>query len=71
MTEEEAKTLQDGDPIIFQEPNPPYRAFEATVDYVIMEPDGHVSAVGVYVPFFDKILYPPFAALKIPEETVD
>ena len=67
MTEEEAQSLQYGDEIIFQEPNPPYRKFEATVDYVTLSPDGHVSAVGVYVPFFDKLLYPPLSALKLPK----
>lgn len=67
MTEAEAKALEYGDQIIFQEPNPPYREFEATVDYVTLNPDGHVSAIGVYVPFFEKLLYPPLEALKLPK----
>jgi hypothetical protein len=67
MTEAGKKALHYGDKIIFQEPNPPFREFEATVDYVTLDPDGRVSAVGVFVPYFDKLLYPPLEALRLPD----
>ncbi len=67
MTEAEAKALHYGDKIIFQEPNPPYREFEVIVDYVTLDPDGHVSAIGVFVPYFNKLLYPPLEALRLPD----
>lgn len=67
MTEAEAKSLKYGDTVIFREPNPPYREFEGTVDFVSLTPDGHVSGIGVLIPFFEKLIYPPLESLRFPD----